>query len=90
MIKKKSCGISRGLGFMGLEFQRRRGVTQSNFAAMWSFWGVKPCFVWDIARGKVKNLKIPGIFQKSMSSTPLFLLWNSPLFECLIIFVGLR
>ena len=38
---------------------------------MWSFWGwsfVLP----GISRRKVKNLKIPGGFQKNMSSTTLF------------------
>ena len=47
---------------------------------MWSFWGwsfVLP----GISRRKVKNLKIPGGFQKNMSSTTLFFFffWNSPI-----------
>ena len=33
-----------------------------------------------ISRGKIKKWKIPGFFQKSMSSTPLFFFfWNSPI-----------
>ena len=79
MVKKKSCGISRGLGFRSyLEFLG--GVTQ--------FGGVssgEALLCLEFPEIKVKNPKIQGGFQKSMSSTSphlvffFFFFGNSPL-----------
>ena len=57
MIKKKLCGVFRGLGFLLQNFQEESNMwnfQQGSFVLSWS----------GISKGKVTNLEILGIFSK--------------------------
>ena len=61
VIKKKSCGISISLVF-------RLGISKEYQNILWYI--LRWSFAFSrISKGKVTNLKSPGFFQKSMSST---------------------
>ena len=67
VIKKKSCGISRGLGFFSSEFPR--DVKQIGNTIQWNFQG------WSfalsrISKGKVKKRKITGFFLNKYALNP--------------------
>ena len=72
-VNSKQCGISRGWSrknhvgnFQGswlvlISLKISDSLGGIAITILWSFLGVKPCFVWNfLSRGKVKNLKIPG------------------------------
>ena len=76
-FKEKLMWNFLGSWFLTLEFPR--GGTQL-FCRISDFQGQKVVF-FRISEGKVTNLKIPGGFQKSISTTPtcLHFFWNSPM-----------
>ena len=85
--KKKSCGLSRGLGFRSyLKFLRK--VTQLGGVA-----SGEALFCLEFPGIKSKNLQIQGGFKKYVVKSPhsVFFFWNSPLlsickniFACLV------
>ena len=90
-ISKRSCEISRGLGFWPwMKFPR--DVTY-NFT---KFPGVELWIMWNFQgyREKPKNINIFKVFQKCMSSTPtpppvcLFFFWNSPFLPKQLTWIG--
>ena len=45
------------------------GISKGSSTILWNIWSLS-FFFSGISRGKVKKWKIPGVFQKSISSTP--------------------
>ena len=56
--KKKSCEISRGLGFWPWNF---RGINVHDFT---KFLGVEFCFTWNFQEVQRKIKTVPGVFSK--------------------------